>query len=204
MAPCGAPKASHNPEIHVPEYANCRRPGRFPDGRCADHSTDPAAIKRRLTLAERRRIRSTNEPPLRLGEVLRMSVRDYVSLRLAVDALGAGVVSAVIPADVLDAFCDGYGVQAIEALEAAGFSVSPVTSNTDLTPAAVAERVQHIADVGGVKGNPGDPEKAHGLEDALHQDVLAEIAERWPASDAGKLARAALGTTHFNFPRWSA
>ncbi|MGX1483422.1 hypothetical protein RKD45_002498 [Streptomyces griseus] len=48
----------------------------------------------------------------------------------------------------------------------------------------------------------GDDERAHGLEDDLHRDVLATIAAGAP--DASLLAAAALRTETLDFARWCA
>jgi hypothetical protein len=47
-----------------------------------------------------------------------------------------------------------------------------------------------------------DDERAHGMEDGLHQDVLRAIA--LGATDPAGLARAALETQNIKFARWCA
>ena len=53
-----------------------------------------------------------------------------------------------------------------------------------------------------VKDKSDDAEVAHGAEDALHQNVLDEIANGNP--NAVELAREALKTIDLNFARWCA
>ena len=65
-----------------------------------------------------------------------------------------------------------------------------------MTPEQVIERVRAIT------GCAGDDEAAHGLEDALHLDVLAAIAEGAPY--AAELAMQALATQRIRFSRWCA
>lgn len=47
-----------------------------------------------------------------------------------------------------------------------------------------------------------DDERAHGMEDRLHQEVLQAIADGAP--NAAELARLALKTSDINFARWCA
>ena len=47
-----------------------------------------------------------------------------------------------------------------------------------------------------------DDEKAHGMEDALHQEVLRAVAENAP--NAAALAAEALKTRDIDFYRWCA
>jgi hypothetical protein len=48
-----------------------------------------------------------------------------------------------------------------------------------------------------------DDEAAHGMEDALHQDVLRAIADG-KCDDPAGCAKAALGTRRIEFARWCA
>lgn len=54
-----------------------------------------------------------------------------------------------------------------------------------------------------VRESAGDPEAAHALEDSLHLDVLTAIAEM-RAEDPVAMARHAIRTSDFDFPRWCA
>ncbi|MFP8960022.1 hypothetical protein ACLIYP_05530 [Streptomyces nanhaiensis] len=65
-----------------------------------------------------------------------------------------------------------------------------------LTAEDIARRLAEIHAV------QDDNEAAHGLEDALHRDVLAAIAAGAP--DAELLAAAALRTETLDFGRWCA
>lgn len=56
-----------------------------------------------------------------------------------------------------------------------------------------------LARIDGIKA---DDERAHKLEDELHQEVLRAIADGAP--DAAELARAALQTKDIDFSRWYA
>jgi len=50
-----------------------------------------------------------------------------------------------------------------------------------------------------------DPERAHGLEDEIRDDVLAEIAEgKLTAEQASAIAALARTTTDVEFDRWYA
>lgn len=66
-----------------------------------------------------------------------------------------------------------------------------------MTIGTVEAEVQRIAAMS------GDDESAHSAEDALHQSVLAYIAEHGDAKSSA-LARAALATTDIEFARWCA
>jgi hypothetical protein len=57
----------------------------------------------------------------------------------------------------------------------------------------VLERVEAI------RSEADDAEVAHGMEDALHQDVLKFLADQ-----GNELAKAALLTWEISFPRWCA
>lgn len=59
---------------------------------------------------------------------------------------------------------------------------------------AAVEEIRRLAD---------DDEAAHSAEDALHQNVLASIAQHDPAN-AASLAREALKTQDIEFARWCA
>lgn len=65
-----------------------------------------------------------------------------------------------------------------------------------MTVEEIKDRVQKIRDLA------GDDERAHSMEDDLHQDVLAEIANGAP--NAAELAREALLTLGIEFARWCA
>lgn len=74
------------------------------------------------------------------------------------------------------------------------------SKRVSLTLAEVELRVEEIAHTGLVER---DDEKAHGMEDDLHQDVLRAIGNG-TAEDPAGMARAALRTTEFAFARWCA
>jgi len=60
--------------------------------------------------------------------------------------------------------------------------------------AAVAE-IKKVKDM--------DPEKAHGLEDKLYQRVLEAVAaDEQPSAELSLLAKEALKTQKFDFPRY--
>ena len=59
-----------------------------------------------------------------------------------------------------------------------------------------------IARVDEIRAFAGDAEKAHGMEDRLYLEVLAEIAEG--EGRAADLARAAIRASDIEFERWCA
>lgn len=71
----------------------------------------------------------------------------------------------------------------------------------DMTPDDVAARVHAIALI--AKDGDGDDEAAHGMEDTLHQSVLAAIRDG-KCADPAACAAEALKTTSLTFERWCA
>ncbi|MFF6925829.1 hypothetical protein [Streptomyces californicus] len=65
-------------------------------------------------------------------------------------------------------------------------------------PLLTAEDIAHR--LAAIHAAQNDDERAHGMEDDLHRDVLAAIAVGAP--DASLLAAAALRTETLDFARW--
>ena len=66
-----------------------------------------------------------------------------------------------------------------------------------MNPAEVRDLVEKI------RAERGDPEAAHGMEDALHQSVLAAIADG-TCDQPQECARIAMTTRDIDFSRWYA
>ena len=54
-----------------------------------------------------------------------------------------------------------------------------------------------------IRASANDDEAAHGMEDALHKQVLQAIADGW-CDNPAECAAAALETKHITFARWCA